>query len=39
VLLSGGLLPLGFAGMLLSDRSAEELRSVVAREFAFWGLA
>jgi HD-GYP domain-containing protein (c-di-GMP phosphodiesterase class II) len=31
VLLLVGLLPLGFAGMLLSDRSAEELRSVEGR--------
>ena len=31
VLLVVGLLPLGFAGMLLSDRSAEELRSVEGR--------
>src|ERR1051325_5028126 len=31
VLLVVGLLPLGFAGTLLSDRSAEELRSVEGR--------
>ena len=31
VLLLVGLLPLGFAGILLSDRSAEELRSVEGR--------